>query len=219
MNQKTVVGIVAAIALVAGIIASVIISPPGDITAIGDRPTYMQVYPAPRALSEFELTQHTGAPFTIDDFKNHWTLAFIGYTYCPDICPVTLSALAGVYPQLIEMEGNAPIQVVFISVDPNRDTVARLNEYIGFFNSEFIGVTGEHAQLFPLVRSMGMMYAISDSTDNPNYLVDHSGSVVVLNPLGQVIGRFKPEIKAGQLAISDVDQIIADMPAIIDGSY
>ncbi|MFC3093904.1 SCO family protein [Alteromonas sediminis] len=219
MSQKTIVGIVAAIALIAGIIASVYVSPPGDISAVGDRPEYMQVYPAPRALSDFTLTQHTGAPFTVENLKQHWTLAFIGYTYCPDICPVTMSALAGIYPELKEMEGNAPIQVVFISVDPNRDSIERLSEYIGFFNSEFIAVTGEHAQLFPMVRSMGMMYAISESTDNPNYLVDHSGSVVVINPQGNVVGRFKPEVKAGQLSISDVDQIKADMPAIIDGSY
>jgi protein SCO1/2 len=62
---------------------------------------------------------------------------------------------------------------------------------------------------------MGMMYAISESTDNPNYLVDHSASVVVINPDGNIVGRFKPEHTPGQLAISDVDQILADMPILL----
>jgi protein SCO1/2 len=219
MTQRTTVGIIAAIALIAGIVASLYIAPPGGITAVGDKTQYLQKYPQPRALDSFSLTAHTGETFTNANLKNHWTLAFVGYTFCPDICPVTLSALARVYPELEKMEGSAPIQVLFISVDPNRDTTERLAEYMGFFNSAFIGVTGPHADLFPFVRNMGMMYAIADSTDQPNYLVDHSASVVVMNPKAEVIGRFKPELKPGELAISDVDQILADMPAIIDGSF
>lgn len=219
MTQRTTVGIFAAIALIAGIVASLYIAPPGNITATGDQAKYLQKYPAPRALDPFTLTAHTGEVFNNDSLKNHWTLAFVGYTFCPDICPVTLSALARVYPQLEQMEGSAPIQVLFISVDPNRDTTERLAEYMSYFNENFIGATAPHADLFPLVRNMGMMYAIADSTDKPNYLVDHSASVVVFNPEAQVIGRFKPELKPGELAISDVDQILADMPSIIDGSY
>ena len=128
MTQRTTVGIVAAIALVAGIVASVFIAPPGDITAIGDTTQFLQKYPTPRELEPFSLTSHTGEPFTNENLKNHWTLGFLGYTFCPDICPVTLSALARVYPQLEQMEGTAPIQVLFISVDPNRDTSERLAE-------------------------------------------------------------------------------------------
>lgn len=218
MNKGLIIG-AALIALIGGIFVGLYVAPPGGVTSVGDVPQYLQEYPAPRELVDFSLTAHNGDEFTKQDLEQHWTLAFLGYTYCPDICPVTMSALAGVYPQLSKMEGNAPIQVVFVSVDPKRDTLERMDEYIGFFNSEFIGATGEHAELFPLVRSMGMMYAMSESSDNPNYLVDHSASVVVINPKAQVIGRFKPHLEPGQLAISDVDQIVADMPAIIDGSY
>ena len=219
MNQRTIVGIVAVVALVIGVIASMYIAPPGNVTAVGDQPQYLQKYPSPRTLEPFALMTQSGEPFNNASLQDKWTLAFLGYTFCPDICPVTLSALARVYPQLKQMQTSAPIQVVFISVDPKRDTQERLAEYMGFFNSEFVGVTGAHADLFPLVRNMGMMYAIADSTDKPNYLVDHSASVVVINPKGQVIGRFKPELKPGELAISDVDKIVADMPTIVDGSY
>jgi protein SCO1/2 len=63
---------------------------------------------------------------------------------------------------------------------------------------------------------MGMMYSISESTENPNYLVDHSSSVVLINPQAQVIGRFKPEFTPGKLAISDGNKILTDMPALVD---
>jgi len=101
--------------------------------------------------------------------KGSWTIAFVGYTFCPDICPVTLAEINQVYAQLQESVVDTPLQVWFLSVDPKRDTVERLNEYINYFNDDFMGSTGPHTELFPLVRSMGMMYSISESTDNPNY--------------------------------------------------
>jgi protein SCO1/2 len=107
------------------------------------------------------------------------------------------------------------LQVWFLSVDPKRDTIERLNEYVNYFNPEFAATTGPHEQLFPLVRSMGMMYSMSESTDNPNYLVDHSASIVVINPDGNVIGRFKPKHVLGQVSISDTEQIMDDMPILL----
>lgn len=210
MSQRNLVGIVAAIALIGGIALATVIAPPGS-----GEPKYLQSYPQPRALNEFELSDQRGAPFTNQDLLGHWTLAFVGYTFCPDICPTTLAELRRVYPQLTEVESQDPIQIWFISVDPKRDDTSRLNEYINFFNPEFVATSGEHSQLFPLVRSMGMMYAISDNTENPDYLVDHSSSVIVINPKGQVIGRFKPHLEPGKLAVSDGDQIAADMPIVM----
>lgn len=176
---------------------------------------YMQWYPLPRKVSDFTLTNNHNQPMTNADLNGQWTLAFVGYTYCPDICPTTLAALNQAYPKIVATVSEQPIKVWFISVDPKRDTIERLAEYVGFFNSEFIGATAEHKQLYPLVRSLGMMYSMSESTDEPNYLVNHSGSVVVINPLGQVIGRFKPKHAPGQIAISDTAQIIADMPKVM----
>ncbi|MBT0587884.1 SCO family protein [Alteromonas oceanisediminis] len=219
MKQKTIAGIVAAIALVIGVYAATIIAPPKQ--GIGEQPgsagdtAFMQRYPQPRELSEFTLTSHDSEVFTKDDFRGKWSLLFVGYTYCPDICPTTLAELNNAYPDIIAAAGNEPLQIVFLSVDPKRDTPERLKQYMQFFNEKFVGVTGEHSELFPLVRSMGMMYSMTESTDNPNYLVDHSASVVVINPQAQVIGRFKPEHKPGAIPISDTAQIIADLPRIM----
>ncbi|WP_026376252.1 SCO family protein [Aestuariibacter salexigens] len=217
MNKHTLIGIIAIVALGVGLYVSTVIAPPsaGNQRTLSTR--YLQTYPQPRALSEFELTDHDGEAFTNQNLLGKWSIVFVGYTFCPDICPTTLAELKRIYPQLIEKTGKDALQVILISVDPKRDTTERLNQYINFFHPDFIAASGEHAQLFPLVRSMGMMYAMADSTDNPNYLVDHSASVVVVNPKGQVIGRFKPEHEPGQLSISDAEQILHDLPVLIAG--
>ncbi|GLR71401.1 SCO family protein [Agaribacter marinus] len=179
---------------------------------------FLHWYPEPRKLADFEITQHNQMPMNNQTLAGKWTLAFVGYTFCPDICPVTLAEINKVYPDLKQVAAESPLQVWFLSVDPKRDTLERLNEYVSYFNPEFIASTGEHAQLFPLVRSMGMMYSIAGATDDPNYLVDHSASIVVINPNGHVIGRFKPVHKPGQLATSDMQQLLHDLPLLLTSS-
>ena len=126
-----------------------------------------------------------------------------------------MAELNNIYPELQALNSVEPIRIVFVSVDPKRDSVERLAEYVSYFNEEFIALTGEYKTLFPFVRNLGMMYAIAESTDNPNYLVDHSASVVLIDPEARVIGRFKPKREPGKLSISDSQQILADMPVII----
>jgi protein SCO1/2 len=204
-------GLLALIALVIGVVVAINIAPPSGTS----KTQHVSLYPQVRALPDFQLVDHNNQTFTSENLIGHWSLVFVGYTYCPDICPTTLAELKGVYPELQKIPSDFPIQVVLLSVDPNRDTPERLNEYINFFHPDFIAVSGEHSQLFPLVRAMGMMYSMSESTDNPNYLVDHSSSVVVVNPKAQVVGRFKPEFVVGKLPISEGQKILADMPAIM----
>lgn len=204
-------GLLALIALVIGVVVAINIAPP----SITSKTQHVSLYPQVRALPDFQLVDHNNQAFTSENLVGHWSLFFVGYTYCPDICPTTLAELKGVYPELQKIPSDFPIQVVLLSVDPKRDTPERLNEYINFFHSDFMAVSGEHTQLFPLVRAMGMMYSMSESTDNPNYLVDHSSSVVVVNPKAQVVGRFKPDFVVGKLPISEGQKILADMPAII----
>lgn len=213
MKNNVVAGAIAGIALIVGVIAALYVAPP---TVAPEQSTvYLQRYPAPRTIDDFVLQDQHGQAFSKDQLRGHWTLAFVGYTFCPDICPTTLAALSRIYPQLAALDTAAPVQVLFISVDPQRDTSERLADYIRFFNPEFVAATAEHAVLFPLVRHLGMMYSIAESTDNPNYLVDHSASVVVINPQAEVIGRFRPVVEPGQLAISDSEQILADMPILV----
>lgn len=210
MTQTQITGIVAFIALIVGVYVATIIAPPSMQT----QPAFLQMYPQPRELTNFTLTDHNHQSIDKSIFEGKWSILFVGYTYCPDICPTTLAAVSSAYGDLLNATPQDP-QVVFLSVDPKRDTIERLNEYMNFFNPAFIGMTGEHKELFPLVRSMGMMYAMTESTDNPDYLIDHSASIVVINPQAQVIGRFKPQHIPGELAISDTAQLIADLPLLM----
>ena len=211
MNQKLLLTLVAALALVTGVGMAWWFT---TQSTENETPKYLQTFPEPRQLAEVTLVNQQGETVTNEVFKGHWSLLFLGYTFCPDVCPTTMAALGKIYPELKNISTDSPIQVVFVSVDPKRDTPERLASYVEYFNPEFVALTGEHKMLFPFARSMGLMYAIAESTDNPNYLVDHSASVVVVDPNGLAIGRFKPEYNPGELAVSDSVQILTDMPVI-----
>jgi protein SCO1/2 len=216
MNQNKIVAVAAVVSLIFGIYLAVTIAPPNGIKKpLSEQTKHMSWYPQARALHDFVLTNHNNQAMTNADLNGKWTLAFVGYTFCPDICPVTLAEISKIYPELVQQASTTPLQIWFLSVDPRRDTTARLNEYINYFNKDFIASTGPHDQLFPLVRSMGMMYAMSDDMSNPNYLVDHSASIVVINPDGNVVGRFKPKQELGQLSISDMQELKEDVPILL----
>ncbi len=215
MQPKWVIPL-AIFAISLGVYLAVTIAPPGfNEQSIEQKTSHMQWYPQPRKLADFELETHNATPMTNADLLEKWTLVFVGYTFCPDICPVTLAQINIIYPELQSHVQKTDLQVWFLSVDPNRDTTERLNEYINFFNGDFVASTGPHSVLFPLVRSMGMMYSIAESTDNPNYLVDHSGSIAVINPEGNLVGRFKPKHVPGKLVTSDAEQVLADVPLLL----
>jgi protein SCO1/2 len=170
-------------------------------------------YQPPRQLVDFELTNHEGLSFTKAQLRGKWTLVFVGYTSCPDVCPTTLQQLAFAYPKLKAIAPN--VQVLFVAVDPKRDTVSKLNQYIQYFNSEFIAVRAEHDRLFPFVRNLGLMYAIADDVTNPNYLVDHSASIVLINPQAQISAIFKAEQQIGQVPGVSMNQLLQDFERIV----
>jgi protein SCO1/2 len=115
-------------------------------------------------------------------------LLFFGYTHCPDVCPGTLAALKKAQPQ---WEAAAPdTQVVFFSVDPQRDTPEVLKGYVSYFDPKFVGVTAPREMLAGLARIFGIIYIrVAGSSGEPNdYLVDHSASIVLIDPQGRLAG-------------------------------
>ncbi|QPG05608.1 SCO family protein [Salinimonas marina] len=214
MKQNTIIGLVLVIAFVAGIWAAITIAPPEHAISAPE-PEHFQAYPATRSLPDFSLTRANGETLNAQSLQNQWTLVFLGYTYCPDICPATMAGFNRIYSQLQAIESEYPIRVLFVSVDPGRDTPARLASYKSYFNEDFIAATGDHGQVFPLVRSFGLVYALSESTEQGDYLVDHSASVVLVSPKAQVVGRFKPDSTVGQLSVVKPEHIVTDMPVII----
>ncbi|MDX3772695.1 SCO family protein [Chromatiaceae bacterium AAb-1] len=177
-------------------------------------PEQALVYPAARNLAEFQLTDQDNQPVSRENLYGQWTLAFVGYTHCPDICPLTLAKLAGVQPQLAAMVSE-PLKIWFISADPARDTPAQLATYTGYFEQPAItGITAGHDQLFPFVRQLGLMYSLSSTTET-DYLVDHSASVVLLNPQGQLVAMFKPVMAAGEVPVIDTGILLSDFPKVL----
>jgi protein SCO1/2 len=159
--------------------------------------------PERRAVAEFHLRDLAGDPFDLSRLRGHPTLLFFGFTNCPDICPTTLATLA-------QAQRAAPLpgaRVVFITIDPQRDSAANLSVYLAAFSRDFIGARGEDAQLAPLLRSLG---AIAERVRLPdgNYTMDHSATLYLLDSQARLAAVFSPPFKTAQLT-ADLQTIAA----------
>jgi len=169
----------------------------------------------PSALPDFSFEKAGKVAFTNESLKGKWTLFFVGYTYCPDICPTTLAHLDYIYPQLAN-DQTTTTQVVFVSVDPNRDKAEQLADYVNYFNPEFIGVTSTHKKLWPFVNQLGMIYSIVEKgdTDDQLYLVDHSASIALINPAGEFHATFKSQVNEQGINNVDMEKMVEDIKKI-----
>ncbi len=149
--------------------------------------------PEPKPLQAFKLRDQYRQAFDLERLKGKWSFVFFGYTYCPDICPTTLSALTGVVKQLQEdPQGLTNIQVVFVSVDPLRDTPDVLEAYLKYFDEAFQGVSGAQQGIDSLTRQFGAAYMKEPETTPGQYLVSHTSSIFLVDPYGQLLAAFSP---------------------------
>ena len=154
----------------------------------------------------FQLTDHFRQPFDNERLQDGWTLAFFGYTHCPDVCPTALSAMSGLakrlateHPALAEST-----RLVFFSVDPHRDTPERLAEHVTYFNGAITGVTGEPTAVKQLAEGLGLHYEYEDpATHDPlgdvlsppaveDYLVMHYSGLVIFDDDGRLAASILP---------------------------
>lgn len=177
-----------------------------------EEPEQATYYAVGRDLGSFSLTDADGQPFTPANLKGHWSFLFVGYTFCPDVCPTTLADLRSIYPELKKRDERS--QVVFISADPQRDTPARLKSYVAFFQPDFKAATAPHGALFPFVRNLGLIYSIADQGEK-DYLIDHSASIVLVNPEGQLQAIFRPESAPGQVPHVAMKALVSDFDRIL----
>ena len=145
------------------------------------------LWPDPKALTPFTAVDHGNNPFTLTDLHGKWSFLFFGFTHCPDICPVTLAAMDKVHKQLEQTQN---VQTVFVSVDPERDTPARLDKYVTSFNPEFIGLGGSVEQIASLTGQIGLPYFLDKAKRQENYLVDHGTSLFLIDPQGRLVAIF-----------------------------
>jgi protein SCO1/2 len=154
----------------------------------------------PQAIPEFRLVDHNGVPLTSNRLQGKWTFIYFGYTFCPDVCPTTLQSLGAMQRQLSEDDADSGTEYLFISVDPDRDTTDRLAQYTPFFGDRFVGATGSDESLLALTSSLGVIYAKVEGDDPDNYLVDHTSSVLLVNPKGELQAVMSAPHTPAQLA-------------------
>jgi protein SCO1/2 len=150
-----------------------------------------------KPLPEFRLNGPGGA-VTQADLQGKWSFVFFGYTQCPDICPTALSLMK--HLKTIVGAGGTAFQVVFISLDPKRDTRELLDQYMAAFDPTFIGLRGDDAELQPLLKDLGVFFQRNDSTDAKNYTVDHSAGIYLIEPKGSLRAVFSPPQNAERMA-------------------
>lgn len=151
------------------------------------------LFPEPKAIEDFTLTDQAGQPFHRNRLMGKWTFLYFGYTYCPDVCPLTLIELAKVQQQLAQKKLDQDTAYMLISVDPQRDTPQRLGEYTHYFNPKFLGATGTPEELSKLAQQLGVVYLRSPSQqDNTNYTIDHSSTVILIDPDAHLHAIFMP---------------------------
>ncbi len=143
----------------------------------------------PRQLSGFHLISDQNMSFAIDDFKGQWSILFFGFTFCPDICPLTMKQLSDVKEDLKDKANK--INFYLVSIDPDRDSPENLRTYLDNFDEEFIGLTGEIDKIYKFSTQVNAPFFPVVNSNEENYTVDHSGSLVLINPEGNYAGFFR----------------------------
>lgn len=144
--------------------------------------------------------QSADGPLVLGDYHGQVVLVYFGYTYCPDVCPTSLAATAAGLKLLTPAE-QARVKVIFVSVDPERDTPARLKEYAAFFHPNIVGATGTAAALADIARRYGAFYAKQPAaTAGGSYVVDHSSETYVVAPDGRLVGKLPHAAAPAQVA-------------------
>jgi len=136
----------------------------------------------PKPAADFTLTAHTGKRVSLHDFRGKLVLLYFGYTFCPGICPTTLANVAQVLHQFGTKAKQ--VQLLMISLDPERDTPEKLAAYVPYFHPSFIGLTGSVEEIAAIAPLFGIYYEKQASTDASSYWVDHSATLMVIDQHG-----------------------------------
>ena len=137
---------------------------------------------------EFTLTDQDGSKVSLSDFKDKVVLIFFGYTHCPDICPMTMSVMNKVVDQLGDQADQ--VQVIFVTIDPERDTQEKLKSYMPYYNENFIGLTGSLEEIDKVADDYNIFYSKEEVNSTSQYLMGHNSSVLLITPDGEIFLRY-----------------------------
>lgn len=145
--------------------------------------TKATVLTPPREAGQIQLVDETGAGFGRQELEGHWSFLFFGYTNCPDVCPITLAVLK----QVVDKLQDEMVRVIFVSVDPERDTPDVVQNYVRYFDPGFRGLTGAREHLEPFLKRWGVAHSSQPDKGDGNYLVDHSAAIYLTDPKGRLV--------------------------------
>ncbi len=192
---------VAALALLAGATASWLFSQTNRTNNAPTLKAATALLEQARPLPNFSLVDQNGQRFGNKQLQGHWSFLFFGYTYCPDVCPTTLATLNATLTNIAQNNDQRNTQVVFVSVDPERDSYEQLKGYVEYFNPEFIGLTGNPSELDVLAANLGILRTkVANPADPDNYLMDHTAAVLLIGPKGRLVALFSAPHEATTLA-------------------
>ena len=158
--------------------------------------------PAP----ELELIRANGTSFRLSEMRGNTVLLFFGYTSCPDVCPTTMAELKQALEKLDENDAKQ-VQVLFVTVDPERDTPERVQEYVDHFNSDFIGLSGTESELEKVWKDYGVFRETVEGTSAAGYLVNHTARVTLIDQSGN--------LRLSYAFDTPVDSIVHDLKLLI----
>lgn len=210
--------IIATLCLVVGVISARHL-----LAALAEKPlvlSTMQLLPHPKPLPKVLLRTAQGDAFARERFRQHWSLVFFGFTSCPDFCPLELQKLSTLLA--FARDAGKELQIVFVSVDPERDSAEQLARYVGFFHPQIIGLRGDNPAIANFARFFGASYDRSAVINNrllnvpagaampdvagDQYQVNHSTRVFLVDPLGQYVGS-AANIESAQILWSDLQKL------------
>jgi protein SCO1/2 len=154
---------------------------------------------SPRQAQDFTLTSSTGEALALNDLRGKWVLLYFGYTYCPDVCPMTLNDLV-VAAETLGEQRMADAQVILVTLDPARDTAEHLAAYTAAFHPDFLGMTGPVEQIDQLASQFGVFVERHEPDADGRYLVDHTNAVTVIDPEGYVRLVFPNGVSGEEMA-------------------
>jgi len=192
--RNTLFGIAAFIAAILGLLVASTIMPKG-LSEMEAQKLGFYRFDQPRVVSDFKMTNQLGEDVNLDTLRGHWSLLFFGFATCPDICPTTLSVLSDSVKEM-----KTPATVVMISVDPERDTAERLNQYVPAFHPDFMGFRGSFDETVKLAEQLNAAFGKVPGREPGTYTMDHTASLVLMDPEGRYAGFIKAPHNAQNIA-------------------
>jgi protein SCO1 len=163
----------------------------------------------------FTLVNTDGVPMSQAEFLGKWCFFYFGFTHCPEICPIELNRMSHVVDAVKQVRPHAQMAPLFVSCDPNRDSLDSIKEYVSEFHPDFVGLVGTPSQVNETCKSYRIYYSVPDeqTADSQDYLIDHSIAIFLFDPYGRFVDFFGTrytEDEITQKVISYIDNVDAD---------